>query len=327
MSQCADSPLVSVVLATRNRCDLLERAVNSVNAQTYSNIEVLVVDDGSSQANLDRTKHFLDNLGDRYSLIKQACADIPGRGPSASRNRGLFASKGKYVAFLDDDDEWIDQDNLLIAVSALEETKSDVFFANMQALRAGEVVLADWFPQARELRRIPFSNERDLLKIVSQNALQQILKHHVIHPSQLIVRTELAVAVKGFWEKVNFGEDVDFMYRVLDVTKQLIYREKVVANYRLPTGDSISLSTSVLDTVLQKAFVYQHCRLLCKSPVFRRCARSREAWTYREFSKYAAEHRLRGEPTKFAWQALNTYPTFGGLLNFLSTAFKETVLR
>lgn len=93
-------PLVSVILPTYNRGYVLKRAVDSVLAQTYSNLELIVIDDGST----DNTQELLGSYNDpRLKIV------IPGKngGAAAARNRGLEVARGEYIAFQDSDDEWL----------------------------------------------------------------------------------------------------------------------------------------------------------------------------------------------------------------------------
>lgn len=93
-------PLVSVIIPTYNRSDLLQETVASVLAQTYSNIEVLVVDDGST----DDTETALAAIPDARLIYIAA----PHTGlPSTTRNIGLARSHGEYIAFVDSDDLWL----------------------------------------------------------------------------------------------------------------------------------------------------------------------------------------------------------------------------
>jgi glycosyltransferase involved in cell wall biosynthesis len=95
-------PLVSVVVPTYDRPDRLRRAIESVAAQTYSRVELVVVDDCSPTP--------LESVVDSVDLahLQQVTylRNEENRGGSATRNRGIRASTGEYVAFLDDDDEW-----------------------------------------------------------------------------------------------------------------------------------------------------------------------------------------------------------------------------
>ncbi|HPI71773.1 MAG TPA: glycosyltransferase family 2 protein [bacterium] len=88
-------PLVSVVIPTFNRADLLPAAIDSVLGQTYERLEILVVDDGST----DHTMEVLRPYADRIRVIAGEH-----RGPSAARNLGMRAATGEYLCFLDSDD-------------------------------------------------------------------------------------------------------------------------------------------------------------------------------------------------------------------------------
>lgn len=96
------NPLISVIIPTYNRAHLLERAVRSVLNQTYSQFEVIVVDDGSS----DDTPMVVDRLKKLDERVRYLCHG-KNKGPQAARNTGIHATRGDFVAFLDSDDEWL----------------------------------------------------------------------------------------------------------------------------------------------------------------------------------------------------------------------------
>ena len=93
-------PTVSVVIPTYNRARFIEKAINSVFQQTYSDIEVIIVDDCSS----DNTEQVIGALTDpRVRYIRHHV----NKGAPAARNSGIRAAEGDYIAFLDSDDEWL----------------------------------------------------------------------------------------------------------------------------------------------------------------------------------------------------------------------------
>ena len=93
------TPLVSVVIPTRNRKELLRRALNSVFAQTYSRLQIIIVDDAST----DGTEAMVAALrDDRIHYLRHPTS----RGGAAARNTGIRAATGAVIGFLDDDDEW-----------------------------------------------------------------------------------------------------------------------------------------------------------------------------------------------------------------------------
>ncbi len=96
----AQPPLVSVVIPTHNRAPLVIRAIASVLGQTFADLECIVVDDGST----DNTGEVVRGIADgRLLYLKNEVA----AGAPASRNRGLRQAQGRYIALLDDDDEWL----------------------------------------------------------------------------------------------------------------------------------------------------------------------------------------------------------------------------
>ncbi len=92
--------LVSVIIPTYNRAKTLPRAIKSALSQSYKNIEVIIVDDGST----DNTEEIVKNYQDsRIVFLKH----ITNEGCAAALNTGISNVKGEYVAFLDSDDEWL----------------------------------------------------------------------------------------------------------------------------------------------------------------------------------------------------------------------------
>jgi hypothetical protein len=93
----ASTPSVSVIIPVFNGAATICEALDSVFAQTWSDFEVIVINDGST----DGTRALLQNYGDKITILDQ-----PNRGPATARNVGIRASRGEYLAFLDADDKW-----------------------------------------------------------------------------------------------------------------------------------------------------------------------------------------------------------------------------
>jgi glycosyltransferase involved in cell wall biosynthesis len=90
-------PLVSAIIPTYNRMEAVRRAIESVLAQTYAEIEIIVVDDGS----MDETRDVAASYGHSIKYLYQR-----NQGPAVARNTGILAVKGQLLAFLDSDDLW-----------------------------------------------------------------------------------------------------------------------------------------------------------------------------------------------------------------------------
>lgn len=121
--------LVSVVIPTCNRSRLLARALESVQRQTYSNLEIIIVDDASS----DDTAEAVRRVSDRR--IRYLRHDIR-RGGSAARNTGIRSAKGAYIAFLDDDDEWL-ANKVETQINAIGDADAVLCTATLNGRRCG----------------------------------------------------------------------------------------------------------------------------------------------------------------------------------------------
>lgn len=88
-------PTVSVIIPTHNRADYLTEAIESVLNQTYKDVEIIIVDDGSTDDTQERLKRYGDKI--RYEYMENG-------GPARARNEGMRLAKGRYIAFLDSDD-------------------------------------------------------------------------------------------------------------------------------------------------------------------------------------------------------------------------------
>lgn len=94
------NPLVSAIIPTHNRADLLKRAIDSVLEQTWKNIEIVVVDDASD----DKTPELLEELSEKHPIT--VIRNESSKGAAASRNIAIEQSTGEFISGLDDDDYW-----------------------------------------------------------------------------------------------------------------------------------------------------------------------------------------------------------------------------
>lgn len=115
----AQKDLISVIVTAYNIAAYIERGVGSVCAQTYRNLEIIVVDDGST----DDTGVICDRLAAKDSRVQVVHKE--NGGPAEARNRGIAIAKGSYIGFVDGDD-WIDPDMYEKLFSALKDKQADI---------------------------------------------------------------------------------------------------------------------------------------------------------------------------------------------------------
>jgi len=137
--------LVSVIVPTYNRADTVKRAIASVQAQTFQDWELIVVDDGST----DDTSSVIAGLDPRMVVIRQE-----NQGISGARNTGLTSSTGQYIAFLDSDDEWLPH-HLELCIAFLRAFPEEQFvttelwedFGKGRVVKHYRVETSNWYPE------------------------------------------------------------------------------------------------------------------------------------------------------------------------------------
>jgi glycosyltransferase involved in cell wall biosynthesis len=190
------NPLVSAIIPTYNRAHIVCEAVESVLAQTYPHIEVVVVDDGSKDDTLAR----LEQYEDRIRVVSQANA-----GPAAARNRGIAGSRGELIAFLDSDDIWL-------------PSKIERQVALLQ--RAGKSVpccLCNIMMKWNSGDRASF--DIALLKPSTEegvwlNADEVLATRFVLFNQGIVIRREVLEKIGGFDESIRYLEDYEFPLRL-----------------------------------------------------------------------------------------------------------------
>ena len=125
--------LVSIIIPTYNRSNLVVEAINSARSQSYPAKQIIVIDDGSQ----DNTARTVAEFGDVEYYYQE------NKGQAAARNLGLKHAKGDYIASLDSDDVW-DENFLAVAVAALEQHQSDFVFLNWTEIAGIKHRKSDW---------------------------------------------------------------------------------------------------------------------------------------------------------------------------------------
>jgi glycosyltransferase involved in cell wall biosynthesis len=193
-------PTVSVVIGTHNRAATVVESVNSVLRQTYSDLEVVVVDDGSTDGTAARLATLTDP---RLRVVSSPVNE----GVSVARNRGVHASGAPWVAFQDSDDEWLPT-KLELQMARLEH-------AGAQAVGAYCGLLVVGGPAHRNSRRtsvgyVPPTDESQ----VEGDILEGLLRTSLISTQTMVVRRDLLTQVGGFDEELGSLVDWDLALRL-----------------------------------------------------------------------------------------------------------------
>ena len=260
-------PVFSIVVPTRNRPKLLAVALQSIADQSFSNYEVIIVDDGSDEEHQCENKTVVERFGTGFKLLNRSILE-PTHGPSVARNAGIAAALGQYVGFLDDDDYWCDKHHLKVADGALSQIpNADYFLSDQVAKRDDLIVVAEWLPY---LNRIINKRSQVLETDCYQVTVSDILRPEGIgfpHPNTFIVRRDLIELIGGFWEGTSYEEDLNFSLRLLDQIDSAIYRPKVTAVNVLRQSENLEGASSIKadSKQLWRTLGCEHASRYCRS--------------------------------------------------------------
>ncbi len=205
------STLVSVIVPTYNRADLLENAVRSIKEQTYKQIEIIVIDDCSS----DNTMEVMKKLAKENSNIKYI-RNRSNKGAAYSRNRGILRSKGGFVAFLDSDDQWQKQ-HVEKSIEVLEKENAYVC-SSFWYEKDSEGRITEYYPTHRleEAIRELSPDIRNGHYVFSNEFFQHTIKtgFYCYGMSTLIVDSRVFAEVGYFDPGLKTSEDMDFCSRL-----------------------------------------------------------------------------------------------------------------
>ncbi|WP_254634767.1 glycosyltransferase family 2 protein [Paenibacillus sp. GbtcB18] len=184
-------PLISIVMPTYNRAQIISGAIESILRQSYANWELIVVDDRS----MDHTEETIREWTRKDVRIRYVCNGRE-KGPGGARNTGMLAAQGEYLAFLDSDDEWYPC-HLTDSMKTHALTEADISFA-LWVERHGDIISCNFDNKVeRDLlhsMRTTFETWNDGETIVFEEGLFEAFLSHTRNFFQLntmIFRREL----------------------------------------------------------------------------------------------------------------------------------------
>ena len=207
---------VSVIIATRNRCEYLRRAIECILMQTWKNSELIIIDDGSED---DTTKIVNEYKDDRIVYIRNDC----NKGISYARNEGLKAASGKYIVYQDDDD-----------LCRLDKIEKQVIFMENHPHNVGMSYCVT-INHCNALRGNPFApvvlipaNKENSYMGCSGFIFPKLLPKNFVACTAMIIRRECFEEVGTFDESLFAYEDWDITLRIakryeIGIVKEILY--------------------------------------------------------------------------------------------------------
>lgn len=226
-----NNELISIIVPIYNKEDYLRQCLDSIINQSYTNFEVLLVNDGST----DSSGIICQEYSERDSRFRYI--EKKNGGVSSARNLGLELSEGAYITFIDSDD-WIEFNYLEVLYNALRENNTDVAISSYKS----------YYLDGNFYLRVYSSQEEEFLRIGKRNRdvfLEEFPKlgklNHDFHciASKLFKR-ELLESQK-FDESINYGEDLYFFFNLYLKIQSIVYVKEATYIYR-QHGTNITLN-------------------------------------------------------------------------------------
>lgn len=228
---------VSAIITTHNRCELLKKAIKSVIKQTYKNIECIVIDDNSQ----DDTQKYMENLIKEYRFIKYIrITEKEHQGGAYARNLGIKESSGEYIAFLDDDDEWMDT-KIEKQVEILDNNK------DVSLVICGRKI--EYYPDNIYVKE---KTVDEGIKDYSKKILYNIIGV----TSMMMFRRDVLDKVNYFDEKLNYWQEYDLTIRVCQISK-VAFLDECLILYRVNKKDK-NRKTNHFDSWLETTQYINH---------------------------------------------------------------------
>jgi glycosyltransferase involved in cell wall biosynthesis len=211
-----NNDLISIIMPAYNAELFINDSINSVIAQTYSNWELIIIDDGSTDSTAKKVSHYLI-CENRIQYYYQENGK-----QGKARNLGITKSKGEYLAFLDADDMWL-PDKLKFQIEFIQEKKVDLVFASSYIFNDDEIMDVS--------RKINVINN----VYYDKNSLGIFLERNRIPILTVLVKKDKVINVNGFSELIFIQniEDYHLWLKLLMSDCVFYSSDNIVAKYRL----------------------------------------------------------------------------------------------
>jgi teichuronic acid biosynthesis glycosyltransferase TuaG len=230
-------PQVSVIMPAYNASAYIRESVNSVIAQTFSNWELIIVDDGST----DSTSDIIENYCNLDQRIKYFYQENGKQGKA--RNLAISKSKGFYLAFLDADDLWMPE-KLKIQLELIQLEKVDLVFSDCYMFHDNNV------SDRRTKKSIPNST------LKGDKALELFLQANRIPILTVLVKKEKILMVNGFSEKLDLQNAEDYHLWLKLIINDCVFfgSDKILASYRIHNDSATSDDKSARNQIPEVFF-------------------------------------------------------------------------
>jgi GT2 family glycosyltransferase len=309
---------ISVVITTRNRPEVFSRALDSVLAQLGASFELVVVEDGSDEKHRSAYARHLARaralLGSRVQLLRLS-PEVAGHGSGGTMNAGAAAARGDYLAFLDDDDVWIDTLHLQRVQRSVERAAAggervDLYFSNQEAMQDGEIIAPRWLSSVRS-QLVQSGRQPDPDGIWRVSTADLLTANGFCHTNCLVVRRALYQQIGGRVAAIRWEGDHNLYLRLLDRAQLMLYSPAVTARHHVPDAaarSSVTTSLKGAERRLWQAQSMAHAASAVNDPALRQRARMVQGYALKHATMESARAGQRRRAADLAWQAQQAQP-------------------
>lgn len=242
-------PMVSVIMPTYNRADVVGASVQSVLSQSFTDLELIVWNDGST----DSTPQTISTHRDSRLVFSGG----PNRGQAAARNSAIRLSSARYIALIDDDDTWMPE-KLQLQIDFMERYRSiDILFTDFENLNAATGRSTPSFPSNREifdLMRI--EHPVNDIGMITGGFMDAYIRRDFILPSSVMFRRAVWERIGDFNENFRGTEDFEYWFRCALADCRFAFIRKILVK-RVKGSDSFTAGGA--RTLEEMARTQEHC--------------------------------------------------------------------
>lgn len=225
------NPLISVIIPSYNRENLIRETLDSVLAQTYTNWECIIVDDRSTDGTNAILKEY-SSLDNRFVIVSKPIALK--QGASVSKNLGLQMARGEYIQFLDSDDILADNKLEKQIVCLKKENKKAISVCKTYYFKEiSDVVILDI--DRKDYR--DFNDSKEYFDLISE-----IGGYYA--PESFLISVDL-INFSGHWnENLTLNDDGEFFFRIIYNSNKIVFCNDTFVRHRESMGDNLSMLNS-----------------------------------------------------------------------------------
>lgn len=228
--------LVSIVIPSYNHCDYIQEAIQSVVNQSYPHIELIIIDDGSTDNSLKKISQYLSESIRLYTQSNE--------GAHAAINRGISLSKGKYISILNSDDVYHPQRIEILVNSAQKHPTRTLFFTSLSIVDEHSLDYNGW----------RLEHYKDLRKKCKQNIDEDyfLIGNIAYTTSNFFFSKDISTSIGNFFD-LRYTHDWNFSLRCL-LHNRPYWKDDELLQYRVHASNTISESNDVIPHYIENSY-------------------------------------------------------------------------